>query len=412
MLAGAAVAALCAWQSPAIPLALVGLPSAIFALSGGNPFAPGLVTAVFSAWIALALFLAVVRGEHAPPLRVVLALPVVASAALLGWMALRLGASLADEYGGQKTQLFVAGNLMFLVAGVFVGWRRRNLTVLLALTMAVALAGALVLLVDLATGSAETVLPDRFAVSPEDDPIGLSRDSAYGLLIAAYLVLAAQWTSLRLLGAAALPALAVALVAGGSRGPVVGLAVGLVVFMALTSAEPSTRRRLLLLAAAVAIAVFTVPQMLPDSTISRSFEVLSDSGTAVSANGRLDLWERAYDALADHPVAGLGTGGFATLEPMLLYPHNLLLEAWAELGLVGLALLLAFLAGTVRNLSRSWRDSVDADRLMVAVIGGLFAAALVNAMFSGAIQNNRSLWLWAGVGIGLAGAIHADRARE
>lgn len=413
VLAGLVVAFVSAWYSPALALALVALPSAIFALTGGNPFPPGVVTAIFSAWITLAIGLAILRGVDAPPLRVAVSLPVVASAALLVWMAIRLGSAMGTDFGGQKVQLFVAGNLMFLVAGIFVGWRRVHTTVFLGVTMAVALAGALVLLVQLATGSAETVLPDRYAVSPEDDPIGLSRESAYGILIAAYFVLSSRWTSLRLFGAAALPALAIALIAGGSRGPVVGLAVGLAVFLALGSADRTTRRRLLLLAVAAAAAVIVVPQVLPNSTISRSFEVVTDSGTAVTANGRIELWERAYDALATHPLQGLGTGGFARLEPLLLYPHNLLLETWAELGLVGFLLLVAFLGATIARLSQAWRGAPSADdRLMAAAIAGLFSAALVNAMFSGAIQNNRSVWLWAGLAIGLAGAIRAERDRE
>jgi O-antigen ligase len=69
-----------------------------------------------------------------------------------------------------------------------------------------------------------------------------------------------------------------------------------------------------------------------------------------ASSNRADYWRVAWDAAGEHPLRGLGPGGFG---PAWLrerpYPepvkdaHSLPLESLAELGIVGLALLLAFL---------------------------------------------------------------------
>ena len=84
---------------------------------------------------------------------------------------------------------------------------------------------------------------------------------------------------------------------------------------------------------------------------------VSDSG----GTGRQFIWRAALDGWQDHPLLGLGVGGFqansgrllsspagVSLDPRsVLFEgiriHNLYLELWVELGPVGLLLLLALL---------------------------------------------------------------------
>jgi putative inorganic carbon (HCO3(-)) transporter len=59
---------------------------------------------------------------------------------------------------------------------------------------------------------------------------------------------------------------------------------------------------------------------------------------------RLCLWEGTRDLLKDHYILGVGLGGFHDVYPAyrtcdnepLMYPHNLFLNFWTELGLAGL----------------------------------------------------------------------------
>jgi O-antigen ligase len=79
----------------------------------------------------------------------------------------------------------------------------------------------------------------------------------------------------------------------------------------------------------------------------------------------------------------------------------MLLEAAVELGLVGLLLVVAFVVSSWLMLSRA-RKTLGLGETQTAVVIALFTSALVNAMFSGDIPTNASVWLYAGLGVGLA----------
>jgi hypothetical protein len=121
-----------------------------------------------------------------------------------------------------------------------------------------------------------------------------------------------------------------------------------------------------------------------------------------SSNGRVEYWRVAWHEIEAHPVLGGGAGSFARFW-QLLHPsgievqnaHNLYLETLAELGPVGLVLLLAAFAvpfaaarrargqpvttaGTAAFAAFAIHAAVDWDFQLVAVtLGALFCAASV-----------------------------------
>ena len=175
-----------------------------------------------------------------------------------------------------------------------------------------------------------------------------------------------------------------------------------------------------MLAAGAGLATVSRPaQLVPGQSIQRSLSFLTGAGSGLSSNGRTHSWSLAWNAFLAHPAFGIGTGSFFSISGINRYPHNLLLEVAAELGLVGLVLVVGFLASTWLAMSRA-RTLQDRGDLQVAVVIALFAAALVNAMFSGDIQTNSSVWLAAGLGLGLslrstlvgAGGLRVDASRS
>ncbi len=69
-------------------------------------------------------------------------------------------------------------------------------------------------------------------------------------------------------------------------------------------------------------------------------------------SNRYAYWKVAASTWADHPVAGIGAGGFAvawlrerTISETVRDAHSLYIETAAELGIVGVAALLALLLG-------------------------------------------------------------------
>jgi O-antigen ligase len=77
-------------------------------------------------------------------------------------------------------------------------------------------------------------------------------------------------------------------------------------------------------------------------------------------SARYRYWDVAVDVFADHPLKGVGTGGFRVdwaREGSEWGPardaHSLYLETAAELGVVGLACLALFLGGSAASARRS-----------------------------------------------------------
>jgi O-antigen ligase len=410
-LVGVALAGWLAWKSVAYPLALSGVPTLLDALLGSNPLPKGGVTFIFAAWIGLAVLFAVMRGTYGPALRALISTPVLISFTLLAVMLLRLGPSLDPAYGSEKIQLFIADNLIFMVGAIFVGSRRTDLRLALSIVLAITAFGALVLLFKLVTGDIHTTFAGRFSLYSEEWPIYLGRDSADGVIIAIYAILAATRLSTRMAAIAVLPVLIVAMLAAGSRGPVVAFAVGVVALLGLVAASPRARQRLLLVAGGLLGAGAIVPLALPSSSIGRALSTLMGSGTGLSSNGRTELWSEAFRGFSAHPLFGLGTGAFAGLNPEKHFPHNLFLEMAVELGLVGVVIIAAIVISFGSRLLAAWRAAEGRDKMDAAVLSSLFVMILVNSLFSGAIQDNWELWFWGGMGVGLSGGLATQRRK-
>lgn len=79
------------------------------------------------------------------------------------------------------------------------------------------------------------------------------------------------------------------------------------------------------------------------------------SGSSVSTGTvtfRLDFYRSALEVLSQHPIIGLGVGGWSIFyynEDVLRYPHNFLLEVGAEQGAIGLIPLIALLVLLLRS---------------------------------------------------------------
>src|SRR5262249_29376691 len=105
---------------------------------------------------------------------------------------------------------------------------------------------------------------------------------------------------------------------------------------------------------------------------------LTDSEDA-SAHRHLLFWRNALEILAAHPVTGTGPGTFgavhAAYQTDLRYyardAHSLYLQSAAEAGLLGVAALLALLAGAALAWLRLLRRTVDDDEYTLVLGVGL-----------------------------------------
>lgn len=390
-----------ACRSVAYPIAIAGVPPIFFGIFAENPLPQGAVTIALGAAVALAIAVAVQRSEEIPPPAVLMGVPLVLTLLLLCLLVLRQPAGPETNYGELKTEFFLATNVVFLVGGIFVGWSRERLRILLLGTLLVSVAGAVILVVYVAAGGTRSILPVGLTFSDGDHSISMGRQMAVGIILAAGITLSRQDAATRVLAAAALPVLLAALIASGARGPVVGLIAGVTALIALGLQDRVARRRLVTVAVAAAAAFALVQVVVPATSVVRSFSFASTDVEGTSS-GRTEMWAQAIRIIRQHPALGIGTGGFADVNPPMIYPHNMVLEVGVELGIAGVLLLLALLAHAVTRMARAYLRAGHDDRVTVAVVLALFLAAVTNAMLSYALHANWEVWLWAGVGTALA----------
>ena len=150
---------------------------------------------------------------------------------------------------------------------------------------------------------------------------------------------------------------------------VLAAAAALLTLRASRSAEPNVR---LPLARRTAVLALVGALLLGGALAAAALEAQPESrspafGASASRLGSVDsnryaYWRVALGTFADHPLQGIGSGAFVVdwlqerdvLDPTR-EPHSLYLGTLAELGLVGLAALLAFLGGVAVAARRLWR---------------------------------------------------------
>jgi len=168
-----------------------------------------------------------------------------------------------------------------------------------------------------------------------------------------------------------------------SRGGFLGLLVGLGIFV-----WHSRYRARAMTVVPAALAVFLI--LSPSSPLRRLLEPGHSDDQARDA--RLELWSAGLKMVQSHPLFGVGLGNFKSLvgrysglgSELELISHNGYLDVAAEVGLPGLAALLALIYYSVRTASRVRRQALK-DRavlLQQAALGvqaGLvgFAVALL-----------------------------------
>jgi O-antigen ligase len=392
--------------SVAVPLGLTGFAPPIVALLGHDPFPGKAVPLITFAWLALAVAFTIARRAYLP-VRLVVASPLVlCSIGLFALMLARLPASTDASYGAFKIQLFVIGNLALLAAGIFLGTRPRDIDLFLILTLAIdAISGLLVIRQFGAGGTGPT---DRFGL-PLQSVLALGVQGAEGLMIATYFLIRGGRRSHQMMAACLLPISLVALLASGSRGPVLGGAAGLVAMLVLLARMQRAAQRLVVVVLLAIGSFALVGQLVPSSAVHRSLSTITGTHAGLSSNGRNELWSAGWRTFGDHPVLGVGTGSFATVARRDVcpgpgcrdrYPHNILLETAAELGIAGLALMIGILVTGGLAILRAWRRFAPRDP-RAAVIFGLFVSAATTAMLTNDITGHGSIWLMGGIGLGL-----------
>ena len=215
-----------------------------------------------------------------------------------------------------------------------------------------------------------------------------------GALLAVGLVLHRGSRMLRVAAGASLAVLLATLGLTASRGAAIALGTGAVVSVALRASARGVERRtaiaavLTLVAVAAGFAVLAGGPAALAGRVSDSFRgeapargvALQDRLLSVSGSGRDLYWRVAWDQYRENPALGSGAGTYELYwyrDRSTIYgardAHNLYFETLAELGPVGLALLVFAFGVPLVAAARSRA------RPLVPALAGAYAAFLVHA---------------------------------
>lgn len=339
------------------------------------------------------------------------ALLVVAS----GWWAVDVSATVTGLWS------LVVGLAVGLICAALVTTRADLRVVLGAFVVAGGAVGVLAL-VALIGGAAER------ATGAQGDP---NIFALYQLLAIPFVLVAlaeADRRRSRWLLAAIVAILVVSVAASLSRGGLIALAVPAILVLAAPHALGLVIRRRSLfigLAGVVIVACMT----FSDPLLTR-FEGGKEEETAGS--GRLNEWRAAWTSIQERPLLGLGHGGFIARSNALvrrtpgvdlrrfrirnegLRAHSVYIETAAELGAVGLALLLGLLTSTALALRRAMLRARAAglglvSRMAYATLVALATWAVASAFLS--TGSSSSLWVLVGLSLALAALAESAHVR-
>jgi len=229
--------------------------------------------------------------------------------------------------------------------------------------------------------------------------IGLARACGLGLLTIIFFFLPTERKPLMKLFLAVIAALQLwAMLASGARGPVLSFALSLTLIFVLSLRLPSLKidrfaLRLGLTTLLIVVVLAVVGQKLFPALVYRMQVFWTRGGVSVLT--RYDFWRSAIRLWMRSPIWGNGTGQFAvavTGHDVREYPHNIILELGAEIGLVGV---LVFVIMIGIAFARGFRYFYYGEGLTRITMRYLLVASffvLFNAMVSGDINDNRALF--------------------
>jgi O-antigen ligase len=333
----------------------------------------------------------------------------------------------ATEAGMTRSEVFRLVQMLFLVFLVFSAIsQRRDLRFFCwayvagaALTSAVVLSG----LAGTAAGADGTAT--RFG-GAFGNPNNLAAVTLPAIGLAGFMAFASRRVVERWLLAGCGALLVLTCFLTQSRGGFVGL--GVMCVAAVFYAGPARARSV-----ALVLVIVAAGSIYFGTFASSSARQRVTSYSAADSTGRADLWNVAFQMALNHPVQGIGFGNFTVVAPsylqrtvdigrsdLFLRPgatqvHNTYLNVLAELGVVGLLLFMAFLAGVFAIALRATRALARAGDAEGELLGrGLVigAVGMLTAYFFFSAQFEKQLWLVLGSLIALSTLARAAQSRR
>ena len=199
------------------------------------------------------------------------------------------------------------------------------------------------------------------------------------------------------------------IILSGSRGPLVSIIIGSIVYAILYERKHSSR---IYGYGILAIGtIITLLLLLPESLTQRFFDI-SQGSVIMTQQGvrristiatRFEFWSMSLQAWFSSITSffiGLGAGSFSSLfiwRDWRWYPHNLFFEIIVELGLIGLVIGILFIIKSYQIINKGIQRGSFTDHSALWVAGTV--VMFIAAQFSGDFNDNRILWMFIGISI-------------
>jgi len=110
---------------------------------------------------------------------------------------------------------------------------------------------------------------------------------------------------------------------------------------------------------------------------------------------RVSVWQSAAEMIRDHPIFGVGLDNFlyeypkyikpdAWREPNLSHPHNIILDFWTRMGMLGLGALVWMMIGFFKTRIKEMREMNGNGRAVVIALMAGMVAAIAHGMIDAA----------------------------
>lgn len=318
----------------------------------------------------------------------------------------------SPTYGLDKMIRFLTITTLITFLPYFLFWRKGSMERFLLPVVLLAAANGLQILILGSQASIGDIIENYIAIA---------RLGGIALIAALFYLLRLQGKAIRkIFYWAMLPFILVTLLAPGGRGPIIAAVlsvfiVSLYIFIRLPAVKGKNieiskvfRTELLItlmIFVVIGVSLISVfPQVFGKTEVRMSGLFRSISQDVTFAD-RMDLYKLALDTMSSFPAAliGLGIGGYNEASGAVdslkgNYPHNIFLEVGAELGLLSLIVLLYLVIKSIGLALMNINNALTRDGFFLSMtVLVMFIYILINALISGDINDNRTLFLIIGI---------------
>lgn len=227
-------------------------------------------------------------------------------------------------------------------------------------------------LANFSAGNAFYTRYQRF--SPDDtNPDGFGFILALGIPVAWYLATSNDIkfnnSLIKLINFVYIPAAFIGLALSGTRTALIAAVPGMIFgIWALSRASKGARISVLLI---IVTSIVIILPYVGTLTSFQRFSTIVDEITAGDLTGRTVIWSEGLDAFADHPILGVGSNMYRSVNSVGKVAHNSFLSVLVELGLVGFLLFLLILTIAVIQawIQPKWEKRFWITMIIVWTIG-------------------------------------------